>query len=91
MPNYDGFDMDFLLGDLKFETAAYKLLEDSPVPSSRLLYFWLPVQHAGHQTKTPTNQAGRPLMVFARVKGQDNIWRNLSQEAKVGLSVFCIS
>jgi hypothetical protein len=86
MPNYDGFDMDFLLGDINFEAATYKLLETSNIPASRLLYFRLPVQHPGLRDKVPTDLAGRRLMVFEKADGRDNVWRTLSHEGKVPLA-----
>ncbi|KAK3944096.1 3-hydroxybutyryl dehydratase [Diplogelasinospora grovesii] len=90
MPNYDGFDMDFLLGDIKFETAVYKLLElNSEVPVSRLLYSRLPViqrtDHRAAAVAVPTDLAGRRLMVFEKVDGRDNVWGCLSPEGKRNL------
>lgn len=86
MPNYDGFELDYLLGDIKFEIAAYNLLEKSAVPASRLLYSRLPVQHTGSRTDIPTDVTGRRLMVFEKVDGRDNVWHGLNAEGKVGFA-----
>lgn len=86
MPDYDGFKMDYLLGDINFEIATYKLLEESEVPVSRLLYSRLPVQRTGPHTDVPTDLAGRCLMLFEKVDGRDNVWHALSTDARVGFS-----
>ncbi|GAB1314711.1 hypothetical protein MFIFM68171_04921 [Madurella fahalii] len=82
MPNYDGFGMDFLLGDMTFETEVYGLLEHSEIPVSRLLYFRLPAQYPGPATDVPADLAGQRVIVFEKVDGRDNVWGGLSVEGK---------
>ena len=85
MPCYDGSTMDFLLRELQFEADVCALVQPVPaVLTSRLVDYHAPVQHAGPRLDIPKDIAGRRLMVFERAEGENNVWRQLSSEGKVG-------
>jgi hypothetical protein len=91
MPGYDGFSLDWLHKQLEFEAATSFFLENVPeVPTSRLLYYRLPLQYGGVRSGMPEDISGRRLMIFEMTKGGNGLWRELGENQKVKLiSVSC--
>ncbi|KAK0723087.1 hypothetical protein B0T26DRAFT_740131 [Lasiosphaeria miniovina] len=70
----------------KFQVAVYNLLRSEPnILVSRLLYYRIPVQHAGPRLDLPRDIAGRHLFLFERAEGVNNVWRDLSPEQRTHL------
>ncbi len=85
MPGYDGSTMDFLLRELEFEADVCALIQPVPaILASRLVGYRAPVQYPGPRLDLPKDIAGRRLMVFERAEGENNVWRELGSEGKVG-------
>jgi len=60
------------------------------VPTSRLLYYRLPLHYGGVRGGMPEDISGRRLMIFEMTKGWNGLWRELGEEQKLKLiSVFC--
>ena len=88
MPNFDGFPIEVQVPEAKFEVAVYELLRSEPdIMASRLLYHRIPVQHIGPRLDPPKDIAGRRLFVFEKAEGKNNVWYDLSPEAKVRANV----
>ena len=84
MPDYDAFPMHWLIPEAQFESAVYKLLRPvSEILASHLLYHRLPVQYPSPRLHLPQDIAGRALFLFERAQGENNVWRDLSEEQKV--------
>ena len=76
--------MHWLIPEAQFEVAVYKLLRPvSQILASHLLYHRLPVQYPSPRLLLPQDIAGRGLFLFERAQGENNIWRDLSEEQKV--------
>ena len=92
--NYDGFPIEALISEAKFELAAYELLKSQPgILASRLLYHRIPVQHPGPRLLIPQDIMGRRLFVFEKANGEKNVWKELRSDAKVSSqgSIFLAS
>jgi hypothetical protein len=84
MPDYRGFPIHVQVPKVKFEAAVYGLLRSKPdIVASRLLYYRIPVQHAGPRLGFPRDIAGRRLFLFERAVGENNIWWDLCPKQKV--------
>lgn len=89
MPDYDGFSIESQVPEVKFEVAVYQLLRSAPdILASRLLYYRIPVQHAGVRLDIPQDIMGRRLLLFEKAEGDNNVWRDLSSDEKVCAYVF---
>ncbi|KAL2060466.1 hypothetical protein VTL71DRAFT_9497 [Oculimacula yallundae] len=83
VPNYDGFPASVQISKAKFEVAVYELLRTEPgISASCLLYSRIPVQHPGPRLDVPKDISGRRLFIFRRADGENNVWRELSPDAK---------
>jgi hypothetical protein len=83
VPNYDGFPIHVQVPKAKFEVAVYELLRSEPnILASCLLYYRIPVQHTSPRLDLQ-DISGRRLFLFKRAEGENNVWRDLSPDAKV--------
>ncbi|KAF4636483.1 hypothetical protein G7Y89_g1591 [Cudoniella acicularis] len=74
------------LPEAEFEAAVYRLLRSEPdMPVSKLLYYRIPVQHAGPRLSPPQDILGRQLFVFEKAEGENNTWRHLDIGQKANL------
>jgi len=88
MPDYEGFPVDVQVSEVTFEAATYQLLRSAPgILASRLLYHRIPVLYAGPRRDIPQDITGRRLLIFEKAEGENNVWRDLSPEEKVRVSV----
>ena len=84
MPDYDGFTIHQQVPEVKFEAAAYKLLQSVPaIRASRLLYYRLPVEYPLPHVEVPKDIAGRRLLVFERAVGASLDWHIPTADQKV--------
>lgn len=85
-PNYQGFDVPWLVSDVEFEAAIYQLLRERPaIKPSALLYHRAPVQFPNPNLNKPDHILGRRLLLYARAAGNNNVWKKLDHDDKVGL------
>jgi hypothetical protein len=90
MPNYDGFPIDVLVSDVKFEAVVYELLRsDASILASRLLYYRVPV-HVPPQINVPQDIAGRSLFLFERSEGENNVSPKGEEVIHIRLFISCI-
>ena len=84
MPDYDEFAIESLVPEVKFEAAVYKLLQSEPkIRASRLLYHRVPVEYPSPHLETPSDIAGRRLLVFERTDGNILHWCTTKEVQKV--------
>lgn len=89
MPSYNGFPIHVQISEVEFEAAVYELLRSEPnILAFRLLYYRVPLQHAGPKYDPPRDIIGRVLLVFERAEGEKNIWRVLNPEQKISPSIY---
>ncbi len=84
MPDFDDFPIHVQVPGTKLEAAVYELLRSEPaILVSHLLYYRIPVQHAGPRLDHPQDITGRRLFLFEKAEGEANIWWDLSSTQKV--------
>lgn len=91
MPDFDGFPVYEQALEAEFEVATYELLRSEPdIRASRLLYYRVPVRHAGPRLQLSEDIVGRRLFLFERAEGDNNIWKDLNSQDKVGASFLLL-
>ncbi|KAJ7459726.1 hypothetical protein FB451DRAFT_557131 [Mycena latifolia] len=97
-PRYDGWPIAELAVEIEFEAATYQLLRaNREILVSNLLYYRRPVQRNSKDlAEIPKDLLGRPIFVFEKAEGVDNVWpvdRNkrlaiLAQSARIRAALF---
>ncbi|KAI0863364.1 3-hydroxybutyryl-CoA dehydratase [Xylaria cubensis] len=88
MPDFDGFPIHVQVPEVKFEAEMYQLLQSEPdILASRLLYYRVPVQYEGPKLEHPKDIAGRRLLVFQKIEGENNLWYTLNPSQRSHLLV----
>lgn len=84
MPDFEGFPIERQAPEVLFEAAIYELLRsEAAMRASHLLYYRVPIQHAGPRLSQPSDLAGRGLFVFEKAEGVKAVWEDLSANSKV--------
>ncbi|KAL8781353.1 MAG: hypothetical protein Q9213_006042 [Squamulea squamosa] len=84
MPDFDGFSIEKQVPEARFEAAIYKLVRSvSEIRASYLLYHRLPKQISGPRLAIPRNLDGRRLFVFEKGERENNVWDEISADAKL--------
>lgn len=91
MPDFEGFPIHVQVPEVRFEAATYDLLRSAPaIRASRLLHHRIPEQRPPEARKIiPTDIAGRRMLLFEKSEGVNNVWWDLSPEAKVWPLLSC--